>query len=419
MSYEEKIIPVNEIKLDQDNPRFPPVNSQREAIKVMIKDQGEKIVNLALDIYQNGINPSSRPILFKEGKKIIDGDGNRRLVAIKILETPSLADFIPKIRKKIDGILKMPGSFPTELNCVIFENRESARHWISINHGGQQGGRGQINWDAEQATRFESKTSIAMEALDLLSNQGLISEEDKEELNKSTLDRFLSYKDTKSRLCISKNGNHYSFGDINNLKNAVLHLRGKAVKKVYTADDGKEFLNAVMTSQEPETYENRQKNTSDSSDNSNTYGNNGRRSRRTQKPGLLVFGGKLSLQRCQANNLYLDIEFLYKIYLKNKDALSADFVVLFRMSLRILAETAAKEVKKDLDDYVNENFDQAKKTLNQDAKTSLSNQNVSKKNIVKLFHTGAHDYTNSRNEEQALAMSIILGAILRITHGKE
>lgn len=52
MSYEEKSISINDIKLDQENPRFSPVDSQREAIEVMIRDQGEKIVNFVSDSYQ-------------------------------------------------------------------------------------------------------------------------------------------------------------------------------------------------------------------------------------------------------------------------------------------------------------------------------------------------------------------------------
>jgi|GEM_PF-2506871 len=423
MDYKEKTIEVNLIKLDLENPRFPPVDSEREAIKSMLEGKsGEQITKLADDIYQNGVNPSVRVILFKDGKnasRFVDGDGNRRLTALKILETPSLADSNPKVRKKINSILKKSGSVPTAVSCVVFKNREAARHWILVNHDGAQEGRGQINWDAEQKNRFEGKSSIGLQALDLLSHRGLLNEEDKKQINKSTLDRLLSYKDVKSKLSISKKGEHFSFGNIGNLKSAVLNLRSKAVDEVYTAAKGKQFVDASIISQQAGTQK------GDADDNTNpggdadTTSSKANRSRRTQKPGLPVFGGKLSLKSGHVNNLYRDIESLYDFYLKDKKALSADFIVLFRMSLRLLAETASKEAKKDLQAFLKENFDQAKKALSQDAKTSLSNQSVSKDTAVKLFHTGAHDYTNSRNEEQALAMSVILGAILNITHGKQ
>jgi hypothetical protein len=89
------------------------------------------------------------------------------------------------------------------------------------------------------------------------------------------------------------------------------------------------------------------------------------------------------------------------------------------MALRLLAETAANDVNERLEDYLNHRFNEAKKCLNADIKTTLSSQNVTSTNIVQLFQTGAHDYKNSKNEEQALAMSIILGGILKISHGKQ
>jgi hypothetical protein len=203
MKHHEQTIKVTDLHLDQENPRFPPVNSQRDAIDAMLADQGEKIATLALDVFQNGLNPSAKLIIFKERAHFVDGDGNRRLTALKILETPSLADAFPKIRKRIDAILKRPGAVPTEVECVVFSDRNAARHWISINHGGEQDGRGQITWNAEQKDRFERKPSIGLEALDLLTHKGLITTADKSQVNKSTLDRLLSYKEVKSNLSIS------------------------------------------------------------------------------------------------------------------------------------------------------------------------------------------------------------------------
>lgn len=419
MNYREQQIKVADIQLDQENPRFPPVNSQREAIDAMLSDQGDKVVTLALDIYQNGLNPSAKLILFKSGLRFVDGDGNRRLTALKILETPSLADAFPKIQKKIDAILKRPGAVPTEVGCVVFSDRNAARHWISINHGGAQDGRGHIDWNAEQKDRFERKPSIGLEALDLLTHKGLVTSGDKEQVNKSTLDRLLSYKEVKALLSISKKGDHFTFGNVEQLKKAVLNLRGKAVDEVYTATKGKKFIQEAVNlpASGPSATGGSASGTPGNS--SNIQFGQGNRSRRIQKPGLQVFGGKLSLKPGHVNNLYRDVESLHDFYQAEKSRLSADFIVIFRMSLRLLAETAAKELKKELKDYLTDEFDLAKKALDQNAKTTLSNQSVSKDSIIKLFQTGAHDYHNSKNEEQALALSIILGAILTITHRKE
>lgn len=419
MKPDERTIKVTDIHLDQENPRFPPVNSQREAIDAMLTDQGEKIATLALDIYQNGLNPSVKLILFKDGKYFVDGDGNRRLTALKLLETPSLADAFPKVRKRIDAILKRAGQVPTEVGCVIFSDRTAARHWIAVNHGGEQDGRGQINWNAEQKDRFERKPSIGLEALDLLTHRGLITTADKAQVNKSTLDRLLSYKEVKSDLAITKKGDHFNFENVDHLRSTVLNLRGKTVDEVYTATKGKTFVKGALASSEPAAVVHSDR--SASAAGSLVDGGNGQasRSRRIKKPGLPFFGGKLALKIGHVNNLYRDVESLHDFYQTEKGRLSADFIVIIRMSLRMLAETAAKDQKKDTNSYLAENFDVAKKSLDQNANTSLSNQSVSKESIMKLFHTGAHDYHNSKNEEQALALSIILGAILALSHGKQ
>ncbi|MGE4294884.1 MAG: hypothetical protein AB7E49_04195 [Campylobacterales bacterium] len=417
-AYEEKTIKISEIDLDVNNPRFPPVSNQRDAIQSMLRDQGDKIVSLAADIYEKGLNPSSKLILFKSGSRYIDGDGNRRVTALKILETPSLADFMPKIKNKIDAILKKYGSIPSEAGCVVFEDRDSIRHWVAINHGGEQGGRGQISWNSEQKSRFESKPSIGVEALDFLMHEKAITKDDKERIQKTTLDRLLSFKDVKSMLSINNNGEHFIFNNLENLRKVVLELRDKKVDSVYDAKKGKDFVEQAILTPLSKSEQSGPSVIAPQANGLAAGDSQGTRTQRIKKHGLPVFGGTLSLKRGHVNNLYRDIESVYKFYLSEKKNLSDDFIVLFRMSLRLLAETAAKEVKMNLNDYLTNNYDQAKKNLDQDSKTSLSNQSVEKNKIVQLFQTGAHDYVNSRNEEQALAMSVILGAILGISHGK-
>ncbi len=64
------------------------------------------------------------------------------------------------------------------------------------------------------------------------------------------------------------------------------------------------------------------------------------------------------------------------------------------------------------------NFKAAKATLSSDAKTTLNTQNVSESTITPLLHIGAHNYRAGNNLEQTVAVSVILGALLQITHGK-
>lgn len=143
-----------------------------------------------------------------------------------------------------------------------------------------------------------------------------------------------------------------------------------------------------------------------------------RLTKRTPKKDKELFGGKLYLYLGPVSNLYRDIVDLYEFYNTNKSTLSDSFTSLIRMSLRLLCETAAKESKKKIEDYIREHFPAAKKSLDQNIKTTLANQNVNEASIIQLLHTGAHNYESSNNIEQTIAISIILGAIITITHGK-
>jgi hypothetical protein len=144
-----------------------------------------------------------------------------------------------------------------------------------------------------------------------------------------------------------------------------------------------------------------------------------RRSKRTSKKEEELFGGKLYLRFGDVSNLYRDIDDLYGYYKAHKNLLSASFPSLIRMSLRLLCESAAKESNITLDQYIKKYFAAAKQNLDQNIKTTLSNQNVNEGSLVQLLHTGAHNYQAANNMIQTIALSIILGEIFTITHGKK
>ena len=88
------------------------------------------------------------------------------------------------------------------------------------------------------------------------------------------------------------------------------------------------------------------------------------------------------------------------------------------MALRLLVESATSE-NQDIADYVNNNFSEAKKSLTKDQKTTLASNSITEvQNLIQLLQSGTHDYANSANFEQTVAMSIIIGAMLNITHFK-
>jgi len=131
-----------------------------------------------------------------------------------------------------------------------------------------------------------------------------------------------------------------------------------------------------------------------------------------------IFGKPLSLKPGDVNNLYRDICDLYTFY--KIQSLSPSFTAIIRMSLRLLCETAAKDLSYSggISEYLNKFFAKAKKNLSSDEKTLLSNNNVKEGSILPLLQTGAHNYSSSLNFDQTLAISIVLGSMLMITHGK-
>ena len=139
---------------------------------------------------------------------------------------------------------------------------------------------------------------------------------------------------------------------------------------------------------------------------------------RTKKRTAEIFNGILYLKSGQVSDFYRDIVDLYNYYHLKKDTFSQYFPSLIRMSLRLLCESAASEQAISMDKYLKANFKKAKSNLDKDAKTTLSTQNVTEGTITQLLHTGAHNYQASNNIDQTIAVSIILGEILTITHGR-
>ncbi|WP_288999041.1 hypothetical protein [uncultured Psychrobacter sp.] len=482
--YKLETLTIDQIVLDESNPRFAPADNQIEAINIMIQDQDSKILVLSEDIYLNGLNPSNRLIIFKENGELVDGDGNRRLTCLKLLETPTLAKGYPKIEKGINNILKKDGIAPFEVDCVIFNSRDEANHWIRLNHSGVQEGKGQISWSSEQKNRFENRHSVGLQAMDELIKKGLLNDNDKKELNKSTVDRLLNFSSVKKLLLISKVKDIYTFGNLKNLTKVLLYLKGKSVDVVYTAAKGDLFVREALsknienenssTEQDENSSTEQDENSSTEQDESSSTeqdesssteqdesssteqdesssteqdesssteqdesssteqdesssteqdeNNNKKKSksRRTKENPIPIFGKPLILKAGDVNNIYRDIEAIYDYYIENRENLSSNFMNILRLSLRLAVENACEESEETtLDKYIKKNFDLAKKALSREEKTFLNINNVEKDSLTKLLHVGAHNYKAAQNKDQTLAISLIIGQILTVTHGKD
>ena len=55
-----KQIPILEILVNRENPRFDPVQNQDKAIQLMLKEEESSIKKLAKNIATHGLNPTKR-----------------------------------------------------------------------------------------------------------------------------------------------------------------------------------------------------------------------------------------------------------------------------------------------------------------------------------------------------------------------
>ena len=137
--------------------------------------------------------------------------------------------------------------------------------------------------------------------------------------------------------------------------------------------------------------------------------------RRVESPQMQFFGEKLSLDSGEPANLYRDILDLYYYYEENKTKLSDRFPALIRMALRLECELVGRCcTSQEMGAMVLNDFDQIKASLTHEQKSFLSQNAVKKNNIVELLQTGAHNYAASYNLPQTIAMSLIVGGLLKL-----
>ena len=147
-------IPVDDLDLDTDNPRHGAVPDQDAAFFALAREQGPKLINLALDIHENGLHPAHRLIVLSQpGQRYVVLDGNRRLAALRLIADPNLlpaddlpGDFVERVTPT--------GLAPSVVPCCIFESRQQARIWLERTHSGEQGGIGVSSWSASAKVRF-------------------------------------------------------------------------------------------------------------------------------------------------------------------------------------------------------------------------------------------------------------------------
>ncbi len=176
-------VDIGRIFLDLDNPRHDPYETEAQVIDYLCRY--ENVFPLAKDIVQNGLNPLELLAVIpdegssggKESKQsYVVAEGNRRLCALKLLDDPERAP--TKLRKGFEELGADWEGFDS-LTCMVFDDRDAVRMWLSRIHEGEQGGIGRKKWNADQTARHsgDSKNKLALAILDYAENEGFITAE--------------------------------------------------------------------------------------------------------------------------------------------------------------------------------------------------------------------------------------------------
>jgi len=207
-------IPLENLLVDQDNPRHAPQPSQRQALAAIAQERGEKLTNLAADIWEKGLNPSDLPLVTygeQDGRYVVV-EGNRRICALKLMASPQLLASLglpKKMNDRFKEIVKSPGEgFPPAITCSVVL-REDANHWIRLKHTGENEGVGVVTWDGRARQRFRG-SSPALQAIELVEKSSYIDDETRKKLDKiyiTNVERVLATPEARKLLGVEvKNG---------------------------------------------------------------------------------------------------------------------------------------------------------------------------------------------------------------------
>lgn len=200
-----RIIPLDMIKLDQENVRFgnDVALNQREAIKLMLSnpDDAKKILRLAEHIVENGLDPTELQLVTPdEDGNFIVLEGNRRLTALKLLQRPDLCPSDRGYKGFAKAHSQLVNGIPENLQCSVVQNRAAGDLWIELKHTGENRGVGRVGWDSdirdERRARQTGIESIGRQVRNLVNdNQHIFSAKaalDVMEVDVTTLTRIFA-----------------------------------------------------------------------------------------------------------------------------------------------------------------------------------------------------------------------------------
>jgi hypothetical protein len=264
-------IPVNDLLLDEGNARLgQESSSQQQAALALAEQQGKRLVKLAESILNHGLDPAQLPSVLATGdrrRKYIVIEGNRRVLALKALETPSLVQGALDARdfKRLQTLSSKYLADPIEqITCVLYKQDEAdaAFDWVMRRHTGAQEGAGLVEWASDEKDRFAARhgdsrrRSLGGQALDFL--EAVEGPRTSTTKVSTSLTRLLTTPEVRERLGLDRVGNelvalHPKDEIAKGLRRIVEDLESEKtkVKDIYTADDRRDYAKTLKRTEMP------------------------------------------------------------------------------------------------------------------------------------------------------------------------
>lgn len=117
--------------------------SQQAIYLALATQQGRRLIKLAEDIIENGLDPITLPAIVatddrRRRYRVLEG--NRRVLALKALDTPAIVSSAFSSgadQRRLNQLAARYSARPLDpIECVLFDSEDEAQHWIELRHTG-------------------------------------------------------------------------------------------------------------------------------------------------------------------------------------------------------------------------------------------------------------------------------------------